>query len=315
MKEGVRMRLLCLVLALLLIPLPSLAQDSVDVILENNEEIRFQQQHYVVERGGDLTITVGVPLDCRLASVSYEQYTVSDQATETDGLKQVTLTLHRVRYPVLLRFTLSRDDFFRIHTDGGEEIIGTDSPRLRINTPGYDPSLERPGYAVIGWTDAAGQYRFYGKVHHKGGKVWGKKSGEQFPFDPGVLTDDDGRVWLYSGFATKVPFPASRWHDLKNDGGVVMELEPDMVTIKTEPKVLFPTKGKPGAFPGHAFFEASSIRKVEGKYCFVCCTIPLSAEQSEILPLNLEKGVYPLYFRYRGEGAVDFISFTFHTGE
>lgn len=115
----------------------------------------------------------------------------------------------------------------------------------------------------------AGQYQFYGKVHHRDGKVWGKKSGEQFPFDPGVLTDDDGRVWLYSGFATKVPFPASRWHDLRNDGGVVMELERDMVTIKTEPKVLFPTKGKPGAFPNHAFFEASSIRKVDGKYCFV----------------------------------------------
>lgn len=114
----------------------------------------------------------------------------------------------------------------------------------------------------------AGKYEFYGKVHHKNGKVWGKKSGEQFPFDPGVLTDDDGRVWLYSGFETKVPFVASRWHDLRNDGGIVMELEPDMVTIKQEPKVIFPIKGKPGAFP-HAFFEASSIRKVDGKYCFV----------------------------------------------
>ncbi len=114
----------------------------------------------------------------------------------------------------------------------------------------------------------AGQYEFYGKVHHKNGKVWGKKSGEQFPFDPGVLTDDDGRVWLYSGFETKVPFVASRWHDLRNDGGVVMELEPDMVTIRQEPKVIFPTKGRDGAFP-HAFFEASSIRKVDGKYCFV----------------------------------------------
>ena len=115
----------------------------------------------------------------------------------------------------------------------------------------------------------AGKYQFYGKVHHANGRTWGKKSGEQFPFDPGVLTDDDGKVWLYSGFATKVPFVASRWHDLRNDGGVVMELEPDMVTIRTEPKVLFPTKGKPGAFPGHAFFEASSIRKVDGRYCFV----------------------------------------------
>ncbi|MBQ4382210.1 MAG: family 43 glycosylhydrolase [Oscillospiraceae bacterium] len=114
----------------------------------------------------------------------------------------------------------------------------------------------------------AGKYEFYGKVRHKNGKVWGKKSGEQFPFDPGVLTDDDGRVWLYSGFETKVPFVASRWHNLRNDGGVVMELEPDMITIKQEPKVIFPIKGRPGAFP-HAFFEASSIRKVDGKYCFV----------------------------------------------
>lgn len=35
-----------------------------------------------------------------------------------------------------------------------------------------------------------------------------------------MLVDDDGRVWLYSGFATKVPFVASRRHDLRNDGGV-----------------------------------------------------------------------------------------------
>ncbi|MDD3794485.1 MAG: family 43 glycosylhydrolase, partial [Lachnospiraceae bacterium] len=115
----------------------------------------------------------------------------------------------------------------------------------------------------------AGKYEFYGKVHHRNGKVLGKKSGEQFPFDPGVLTDDDGRIWLYSGFATKVPFIASRWHNLRNDGGVVMELEPDMVTIKSEPKLLFPVKGRDGAFPDHAFFEASSIRKMDGKYYFV----------------------------------------------
>ena len=118
-------------------------------------------------------------------------------------------------------------------------------------------------------TSPAGPFAFYGKVHHASGKVWGKKSGEQFPFDPGVLTDDDGRVWLFSGFATKVPFVASRWHNLRNDGGVVMELDKDMVTIRQEPHLLFPIKGRDGAYPGHAFFEASSIRKVDGKYCFV----------------------------------------------
>ena len=101
----------------------------------------------------------------------------------------------------------------------------------------------------------AGKYEFYGKIHHKNGRILGKKRGEQFPFDPGVLTDDDGRVWLYSGFATKVPFVASRWHNLRNDGGVVMELEADMLTIKQEPKVIFPRKGKPGAFSRLPPFE------------------------------------------------------------
>ena len=115
----------------------------------------------------------------------------------------------------------------------------------------------------------AGKYEYYGHVHFNDGHVWGRKSGEPFPFDPGVLTDEDGSVYLYSGFATKVPFVASRGHNLTNEGGVVLELEPDMVTIKTGPDLLFPIKGKPGAFKDHAFFEASSIRKIDGKYCFV----------------------------------------------
>ena len=150
------MRLLCLMLALLLIPLPAFAQDSVDVVLEDSAEIRFQRQVYSVRRGEDLTLTVYLPLGRRLASVSYDRCTVSDRAPEVNGLRQVTLTLHQVRYPVLLRFTLAWDDFFRIHTDGGVETVEVDSPRLRINTPAYDPSLEKPGYAAVGWTDAAG---------------------------------------------------------------------------------------------------------------------------------------------------------------
>lgn len=115
----------------------------------------------------------------------------------------------------------------------------------------------------------AGKYEFYGKVRFPDGSVWGRNPGDQLPSDPGVLIDDDGRVYLYSGFAGEVPFSAFHRRDLRNDGGVVMELERDMVTIKAGPEVLFPAKGKPGAFPDHAFFSASSIRKVDGKYCLV----------------------------------------------
>ena len=43
----------------------------------------------------------------------------------------------------------------------------------------------------------------------------------------------------------------------------------------------------------------------------ICCEIPLSADLSAACPLNLENGVYSLYFRYQGTEAIDFISFLF----
>ncbi len=127
--------------------------------------------------------------------------------------------------------------------------------------------MGRMGVAVC--DSPAGPYEFYGHVKYADGHIWGTRSGEPFPFDPGVFMDTDGSVYLYSGFATKVPFAASRFHNLSNDGGVVLQLEQDMLTIKAEPKLLFPRKGKKGAFENHAFFEASSIRKVGDNYCFV----------------------------------------------
>lgn len=125
------------------------------------------------------------------------------------------------------------------------------------------------GIMGVAVSDApAGPYEFYGHVHYKDGTVWGRKKGDSFPFDPGVLVDDDGSVYLYSGFYTPVPAVATGFHKLKNEGGYVLELEKDMVTIKTPEKLLFPKKGE-GAFADHEFFEASSIRKYDGKYYFV----------------------------------------------
>ena len=125
------------------------------------------------------------------------------------------------------------------------------------------------GVAVCDTPD--GEYEYYGHVHYADGTLLGRRKGDEFPFDPGVLVDDDKKVYLYTGFATKVPFFLSGFHDLKNNGGSVVELEQDMVTIKRNPKLLFPRKGNgnPGSFAGHEFFEASSIRKIDGKYVFV----------------------------------------------
>ncbi len=126
-------------------------------------------------------------------------------------------------------------------------------------------------YGMIGVAvcdEPAGKYQFYGWVTYDDGTIWGRKKGDQFPFDPGVLVDDDGRVYLYSGFYTPCPAIASGFHKLKNDGGVVVELCSDMKTIKKAPKLLFPKEG-PGSFKNHEFFEASSIRKDGDRYIFV----------------------------------------------
>ena len=113
-----------------------------------------------------------------------------------------------------------------------------------------------------------GPYEFLGHIQHLDGILWGRRKGDQFPFDPGILADDDGRIWLYSGFYTPTPRMVTGMQKLRNDGGVVVELEPDMMTIRQEPKLLFPKTG-PGSFAGHEFFEASSIRKDQGRYLFV----------------------------------------------
>ncbi len=114
----------------------------------------------------------------------------------------------------------------------------------------------------------AGQYQFLGHIHYKDGTLWGRRKGDSFPFDPGVLMDDDGKIYLYSGFYMPVPSLFTGLKSLKFEGCYVLELEKDMVSVKTGEKLMLPKEGE-NAFAGHEFFEASSIRKYKGKYYFV----------------------------------------------
>lgn len=139
----------------------------------------------------------------------------------------------------------------------------------------------------------AGPFRFYGHVHYPESILGGKTVQEDMVFDPAVLTDDDGRVWLYYGFCPacekemKPPEVTPEMlekapktmrgvlealsHIQFGENSMVVELEPDMVTVKERPRPLIPgghhTAGT--GFEGHGFFEASSIRKIRGKYYFV----------------------------------------------
>lgn len=124
-----------------------------------------------------------------------------------------------------------------------------------------------------------GPFEFMAHVVHGDGTRLGGRAGDPFPFDPGLLVDDDGRVFLYFGFA-----PTSRLltglinrKKLRHQGAYIVELDPvDMHTIVGDgPKLVAPMAGTADGtrFAGHEFFEAASMRKIDGIYHFIYSSI------------------------------------------
>lgn len=142
-----------------------------------------------------------------------------------------------------------------------------------------------------------GPFSYYGVVKHPDGTPWGEKKGDIFVFDPGVLVDDDGRVYLYCGFAPKGFMRQvfkMRGNTVK--GSACLELESDMITVKGGEHPIVPgfVKAKNTEYDGHAFFEASSIRKANGLYYYVYSSI-LSHELCYAVSSSPTEG-----FRYGG---------------
>lgn len=108
----------------------------------------------------------------------------------------------------------------------------------------------------------AGKYEFYGYVHYPDGTRLGERAGDEPQFDPGVLTEGD-RTYLYTGFCGR--------GDKSRTGARVQVLDSDMLTIAREPVTIVPgSEYSAGTqFEGHAFFEASSIRKKGDTYYFI----------------------------------------------
>ena len=109
----------------------------------------------------------------------------------------------------------------------------------------------------------AGRYEYYGDVHRPDGHVWGTAAEDWFEFDPAVLVDDDGRIWLYSG--SSQDYNKRFGHPVV--GAFVHELAPDMLTTIGEPKIVMPVRR--GNLLRPNFFEGSSIRKYNGRYYFI----------------------------------------------
>ena len=108
----------------------------------------------------------------------------------------------------------------------------------------------------------AGRYEFYGYVHYEDGTRLGEKEGDEPQFDPGVLTEHD-HTYLYCGFCGR--------GDKSRTGSRVAVLGPDMLTVTESPVTVIPgcEYSEGTGFEGHAFFEASSIRKVGDVYYMI----------------------------------------------
>lgn len=127
-----------------------------------------------------------------------------------------------------------------------------------------------PEIAVAVCDTPAGKYEYLGLVHYKDGTPLGQKEDDLIQFDPGIFVDDDGEIYLYSGNA-----PRLKSHPEHEKGSQVMTLETDMLTLKTSPRRLLPSlfESEGTSFVGHEFFEASSIRKIHGKYYLVYSSV------------------------------------------
>ena len=148
----------------------------------------------------------------------------------------------------------------------------------------------------------AGPFEYYGAVRNQDGSVFH----EGITFDPGVM-NDDGVIRLYYGWSLSLPkeviiasgvtapdFDPSTnplMVQLKNIemkmfekseeeidntpngimGANVVVLDDDMLTVKEAPKRIVPgpLEAIGTQWEDHSFFEASSIRKINGTYYFI----------------------------------------------
>lgn len=138
----------------------------------------------------------------------------------------------------------------------------------------------------------AGKYSYHGCVRNPDGSPYIR----HITFDPGVI-NDDGTIRLYYGWsltadkemiqaagegfqaklleAQSMMFRKTKEEILAEPYGImganVVTLADDMLTVVTEPKRIvhgqFDANGS--SFEGHAFFEASSIRKIGDTYYFI----------------------------------------------
>lgn len=140
----------------------------------------------------------------------------------------------------------------------------------------------------------AGSYEYYGEVRYPDGRTFDRG----ITFDPGLI-NDNGNIYLYYGWALSAPQMRHKTkEELKQmrpmlkqvemgmfekteaqlaqepegvQGANVVRLDDDMLTVIEGPSRIAPGQidAAGTSFENHAFFEASSIRKIDDTYYFI----------------------------------------------
>lgn len=125
---------------------------------------------------------------------------------------------------------------------------------------------KKPIVSIAVCDTPAGKFKFYGYVQYSDGTLLGERKGDQPQFDPGVFTEY-GKTYLYTGFCMP--------DDKTRSGAMVTVIGEDMRTVEQEPRFIVPSAQceHETSYKGHAFFEASSIRKVKNTYYFIYSSV------------------------------------------
>ena len=155
------------------------------------------------------------------------------------------------------------------------------------------PKFTSPIHAAVS-EKPEGPYEYYGVVKTEDGKIFERN----VTFDPGLI-NDNGTIRMYYGWAMASPQIAGISKEQREQmrpmlqmaerklldkteeqiecekegiqGAFVVTIADDMLTVLSEPKKILPGQFDAAGteFQGHAFFEASSIRKIGSKYYFI----------------------------------------------
>ena len=158
-----------------------------------------------------------------------------------------------------------RKDQDPLNTDGKIDLYAPDAAQGPDGRYYLFYALWLSGTVSVAVSDSpAGPFDFYGHVHYPDGSP--VDGGVRF--DPAILVEEGGN-YLYYGFCPPGHFPDMGPNP--NLGAYMVQLEDDMLTIRTRPVcVARGYEGKDGTdFEAHPFFEASSIRHYGDLYYFV----------------------------------------------